>query len=119
MGDNGAIMLPKGATLSIANDGTILANGAIAGHIKVVEFSANTNVQSMGSTYYSAPASAEVPATKSQLRQGMLEGSNVNPVATVVQLIDAQRSSESMRHALSMIDTEMDKTAATDLARVS
>ena len=49
----------------------------------------------------------------------MLEGSNVNSIATVVQLIDAQRQSEGMRHALSMIDSEMDKTAATDLARIS
>ena len=119
VGNNGPIMLPQGATVSIATDGTILANGAIAGRINVVELAANANVQSLGGTYYTAPASAEVPAVHSQLRQGVLEGSNVNPVGTVVQLIDAQRSSESMRHALSMIDSEMDKTAATDLARVS
>ncbi len=120
LGDTGRpISIPKGASVSIAGDGTILANGAVAGRMKVVEFPAGTNVQSMGNTYYSAPATAESASTNSQVRQGMLEGSNVNPVATVVQLIDAQRQSEGMRHAMTMIDSEMDKTAATDLARIS
>jgi flagellar basal-body rod protein FlgF/flagellar basal-body rod protein FlgG len=49
----------------------------------------------------------------------MLEGSNVNPVSSVVELIDAQRAAEGMRHALSMIDTEIDKTATQDLPRIS
>jgi flagellar basal-body rod protein FlgF len=49
----------------------------------------------------------------------MLESSNVNPVASVVSLIDAQRSAETMRHALTMFDSDMDKTAAQDLPRVN
>ncbi len=120
LGDNNRpIVVPHGTTLTISGDGTILADGAVAGRIKLVEFKAGTNVQSMGTNYYTAPATSEVAAASSQVKQGMLESSNVNPVATVVQLIDAQRSAEGMRHALSMIDSEMDKTAATDLARVS
>lgn len=113
------IRIPSGASVTISPDGTLMANDAIAGRMKVVEFSPSTELQSMGSTYYTAPPKSELPATGSQIRQGMLEGSNVDPVSTVVQLIDAQRSSEGMRHALSMIDSEMDKTAATDLARTN
>jgi flagellar basal-body rod protein FlgF/flagellar basal-body rod protein FlgG len=48
----------------------------------------------------------------------MLEGSNVNPVSSVIELIDAQRAAEGMRHALTMIDTEIDKTASEDLPHV-
>jgi flagellar basal-body rod protein FlgF len=40
-------------------------------------------------------------------------------VESVVQLIDAQRSAETMRHALSMFDSEMNKTAVQDLPKVS
>lgn len=119
MGEAGPVSIPRGVPITISNDGTILADGAIAGKLKLVEFSAGANVQSMGSNYYTAPAGSEIAATKTEVKQGMLEGSNVNPVATVVQLIDAQRTAEGMRHALSMIDSEMDKTAATDLARIS
>jgi flagellar basal-body rod protein FlgF/flagellar basal-body rod protein FlgG len=48
-----------------------------------------------------------------------LEGSNVSPMEGVVQLITAQRAAESMRHALTLIDGEMDRATVQDLARVS
>jgi hypothetical protein len=37
----------------------------------------------------------------------------------IVQLISAQRTVESMRHALTLIDGEMDKSTVQDLARVN
>jgi flagellar basal-body rod protein FlgF/flagellar basal-body rod protein FlgG len=49
----------------------------------------------------------------------MLESSNVNPVTSVVELITAQREVETMRHVLTMINSELDKTAAQDLPRLS
>ena len=58
-------------------------------------------------------------ATHSEVRQGMLEGSNVNPIASVVELINAQRSAETMRHALTMFDSDINKTAVQDLPRIS
>jgi flagellar basal-body rod protein FlgF/flagellar basal-body rod protein FlgG len=113
LGANGPISIPAGATVTISADGTI------SGKLQLVEFAANADPQSMGGANYTAPANMVKPSTTSQLRQGMLEGSNVNPVSSVVELIDAQRAAEGMRHALTMIDTEIDKTAAQDLPRVS
>jgi len=119
IGDQGAITLPLEAKLSISSDGTISADGAVTGRLKLVEFAPGTDVEGMGNSYYTAPASSAVVATKSQVRQGMLESSNVNPVAAVVELINAQRSAETMRHALTMFDSDMDKTAVQDLPRIS
>jgi flagellar basal-body rod protein FlgF len=119
MGDSGAITIPAGATVSISADGTISANGAVAGKLKLVEFLASADPQSQGATNYTAAPDQIVDATSSQVRQGMLEGSNVNPVSSVVELIDAQRAAEGMRHALTMIDSEINKTASQDLPRVS
>jgi len=118
LGDNGPITI-VGEPVSISTDGTISANGAISGHLKMVEFPPTVPIQSAGGTYYTAPAGSAVAATNSKARQGMLESSNVNPVTSVVELITAQREVESMRHVLSMFNTEMDKTAAQDLPRVS
>lgn len=118
LGDNGPITI-VGQPVSIAGDGTISADGAISGRLKVVEFPAGTDLQSMGGTYYSAPAGTAVAAQNSQVRQGALESSNVNPVTSVVELISAQREVETMRRVLSMFNTEVDKTAAQDLPRVS
>lgn len=119
MGDGGPITIPQGATVTISADGTLSANGAIAGKLKVIQFSATADPQSMGGSYYTAPAKDVVASPDSQVRQGVLEGSNVNPIASVIELINAQRTTEGMRHALTMIDSDIDKTAAQDLSRVS
>jgi flagellar basal-body rod protein FlgF len=119
LGQSGPITIPRGATLTISPDGTVSADGAIAGKLRLVEFTSTADPQSLGATYYTAAAKDIVASSTSLVRQGMIEGSNVNPVSSVIDLIDAQRQLEGMRHALTMIDTEIDKTAAQDLPRVT
>lgn len=118
MGDNGVITMMPGP-VSISANGTISSNGALSGKLKVVEFPAGTQMSSVGDTYYSAPANTAVPAAASNVRQGMIESSNVNPVENMVELVTAQRSAEMMQRALSMFNSEIDKTAAQDLPKVS
>jgi flagellar basal-body rod protein FlgF/flagellar basal-body rod protein FlgG len=118
LGDGGPISI-VGEPVSISSDGTISVNGAIAGRLKMVEFPPATTLESAGGSYYSAPSGTAVAATKSQVLQATLESSNVNPVTSMVELITAQRQLETMRRALSMFSSEMDKTAAQDLPRVS
>ena len=118
LGESGPISVPRGK-VAISADGTLSVDGALSGRLKLVDFAPGTQVTSHGAAYYVAPASAERPATGASVEQGALEGSNVSPVEGMVQLISAQRSAESMRHVLSMLDADMDKTAAQDLPRVS
>jgi flagellar basal-body rod protein FlgF len=114
------ITLLPGTAVSISPDGTISSNGAISDRLKLVEFPADTQMHSFGGAYYSAPANVTATVARSSMvRQGALESSNVNPVLSVIELINAQREVESMRHVLSMFSTDMDKTAAQDLPRVS
>ncbi|HET6217934.1 MAG TPA: flagellar basal-body rod protein FlgF [Acidobacteriaceae bacterium] len=119
MGDNNLPITLIGAPISISPDGTISTNGAISGRLKMVEFPPSADIQSAGGSYYKAPPASAVAATRSQVRQGMLENSNVNPMTTAVELITAQRDVETMRHVLTMINTELDKTAAQELPRTS
>jgi flagellar basal-body rod protein FlgF len=117
MGDKGVIPMVPGP-VSISPDGTISSNGAVAGKLKLVEFPAGTPLTSAGKNYYSAPDKTAVAATSSTVQQGALESSNVNPVASMVQLITAQRSAEMMQRALSMFNSEIDKTASQELPKV-
>ncbi len=119
LGANGPINIPSGSSVTISSDGTISAQGAIAGKLQIVEFAPTADPQSLGATNYTVPSKDVVASPLSQVRQGMLESSNVNPVSSVVELINAQRALEGMRHALTMIDTEIDKTAAQDIPRIS
>jgi flagellar basal-body rod protein FlgF len=107
-----------GGPVSISPDGTISVNGALAGQLKVVDFPAGTPLESVGKTYYSAPPKSEVPATGATIQQGSLEISNVNPVASAVELITLQRYAELMQRALSMFHSDMNQIAAQDLPRI-
>lgn len=118
LGDNGSpITMPPGK-VSISADGTISLDGAVTGKLKLVEFPQGTQLTSLGNSYYSAPANAAAPATQSTVRQGFLENSNVNPVSGMVELVEAQQTAEIMQRALSMFNSEIDKTATQDLPKV-
>jgi flagellar basal-body rod protein FlgF/flagellar basal-body rod protein FlgG len=118
LGQAGPISLSRGP-VTVSADGTISSGGAISGKLAVVSFVPGTQLSNRGASYYTAPAASELPATGAAVQQGALEGSNVRPIDGMVQLISAQRASESMRHALTLLDSDMDKTAVQDLARVS
>lgn len=117
MGDRGAITILPGA-VTISPDGTISSKGAITGQLKIVEFAPKTQLTSAGGTYYSAPPAAVVAATHSSVRQGMLESSNVNTITDMVELVTAQRSADMMQRAMSLFNSQIDKTATQDLPKV-
>ncbi len=118
LGQSGPITLPPGVP-AISADGTISSGGAVVGKLQIVQFPSGTVPTTQGGSYYAAPASLEQAVSGTGVRQGSLESSNVSPIDGVVELVTAQRNTETMRRVLTMIDTEMDKTAAQDLPRVS
>jgi flagellar basal-body rod protein FlgF len=117
LGANGPITVPAG-TISIASDGTLSVNGAVAGSIQLMEFTPGTRLTSEGGTLLSAPAGSAKPAQQSTVRQGSLEASNVNSITSVVTLIGVQRQAEMLQRAMSLFDTEFNRIAASDLAKV-
>lgn len=121
LGDKGPINIPADGKISISGDGTISSDGAVVGKIKVVEFPQNAELANAGNSLYSAPPNvAPLPVAKeSTVRQGVLENSNVNAVSSMIQLVEAQRNAEMMQKALSMFNSEIDKTASQDLPKVS
>jgi len=85
----------------------------------VVEFPDGTALQNLGQTYYSAPSGSAVAAQASRVRQGMLEGANVSPVSSVMELIAVQRSAEMMQHVLALFNSDINKVATQDLPRIN
>ncbi|MGA7848830.1 MAG: flagellar basal-body rod protein FlgF [Terriglobales bacterium] len=115
--EKGAIEVPAGA-VSIASDGTLSVNGAVAGRIGLVDFASGTQLASEGGTLISAPEGSAQLVSQPALRQGALESSNVNSISSVVTLIGVQRQAEMLQRAMSLFDTEFNQIASTQLARV-
>ena len=118
LGTAGPINVPGNAQIAIGPDGTISVAGAVTGKLRLVEFAPGAQVSAVGGQYYFAPATATTPAVHTQIRDGMLESSNVNPVAAVMALITAQRQSEMVGRAMSAFYTDFNHIAADELPRV-
>jgi flagellar basal-body rod protein FlgF len=118
LGESGPVAV-LGGPLSISPDGTISIAGALAGKLSVVEFAPGTVIENVGETYYAAPQGSTKSATNSRVRQGMLEGSNVNPVQGMVELVAVQREAEMMQRVLTLIHGDLNKVATQDLPRVN
>ena len=65
-----------------------------------------------------ADVAGVIPLPAADVRQGMLESSNVNAVAASISLIAVQRQAEMLQRALSTFYSEFNHIAATDLPRV-
>jgi len=117
LGEQGPITLPEGV-VGVSADGTVSVDGAVLAKLRIAEFAPDTNLTATGNSRYAAPAGTALPAATSSIRQGMLEQSNVSSVAGVVQLITIQRNAEMMQRTLSLFDSQLNQTAAEDLARV-
>ena len=92
-GEGGPIRLPAEASrIVIAEDGTVSADGAPIGRIALFTADPTTLVRE-GDTLFRS--TGEVTALDNpKVRQGFLEGSNVNAVFEIAHLIEVQRAFE-------------------------
>jgi flagellar basal-body rod protein FlgF len=116
-GRNQPIQLPSG-TVSVSSDGSISVNGGLVAKLRIEDFPPSANLRSEGSTYFAAPVDATAAPSKAEVRQGMIETSNSDPIRGSVALIDLQRTAQLMEKALSLFHNEFNRTAAQDLPRV-
>jgi flagellar basal-body rod protein FlgF/flagellar basal-body rod protein FlgG len=117
MGESGAITLPAGA-VSVSGDGTISVEGSVVGKIRLAQFAPEVALEAAGDSYYSAPVGAKMLAGAGSVKQGVLESSNVNPMAAVIGLIAMQRQAEMLQRSLSVFYSEFNRVATTDLPKV-
>ena len=94
-----------GSAPAIGQDGTVSQDGERVGRLGVVRFDNLAALSKTGEGRYLADGVAPVPAPDVQVRQGMLETSNVKPVLEVVNLIEVSRAYERVTR---MIDQTQD-----------
>lgn len=96
----GAIAIPEDATeIIIARDGTVSTNQGEIAQIMVVEFENPQDLVPQGNGLYKTESAAN-PAENTTVLQGMVEGSNVNPVLEMTRMIDVSRAYQSTHRML-------------------
>ena len=99
-GKHGPIVIPKGAgigDIAVSEDGTITANGANVDRFNIVDFGADEEMLTpVGYGKFSAPKTLDPKvAEETRVRQGHHEGSNVNMIEELVDMIMVQRLYEA------------------------
>lgn len=103
---SGNISIPPGESIQITGSGELIASkSGSMGHIKVVTGHAVPIDQNLW-----AATGDVVDATDFSITQGALEGSNVDPMAMMVDLIEASRHFEAFQKAMQASD-ELDQRA--------
>ncbi|MFN8224946.1 MAG: flagellar hook-basal body protein [Gaiellales bacterium] len=106
LGDDGKPIVVQGAgDLTITPDGTVIRDGKTAGKIHLVSL---TNVSKESESLYRGTAGARPEGTA--IRQGTLEGSNVEAAETMVEMISSLRSFEAGQRVIHAIDETLQRS---------
>lgn len=107
LGEGGPVSV-QGNTIDILPTGEVLVDGISSGKLNIVAFSDNGALKKVGDGMFTTeetgtPANAEVT-------QGFLEGSNVNVIKEMVQMLAANREFESYQKMIQSFDEAASKT---------
>lgn len=106
-GDGGDIRVGEG-DIAIGDDGSITADGLSVGRIKVVSFGTpNPPLVPEGAALFAPLRGANatpVDAASVHLQPGAIEASNVDAVASMVELVEVSRGFESYMRAMQRLD---------------
>ncbi|MRI83745.1 MAG: flagellar biosynthesis protein FlgF [Nitratiruptor sp.] len=97
--DDNPILLDPTMPIHVDENGQIYQGGEVIGEIAVESFE---KMEPIGSNYY-RPAGAQQEA-RYRLKQGFLEGSNVDPLAQMGELITTQRRFEIYGNLIKSLD---------------
>jgi flagellar basal-body rod protein FlgG len=108
MGENGPISLVND-NFTVNNDGTIIQDGVVVDKLKISEFTDTRSLKKVGSNLVEKDEATEEQPFKGTISQGFLEGSNINVVKQMVDLISVMRSYEANQRLVQAQDSTLEK----------
>lgn len=97
---DGGITIPATSEyIKISETGGVFNQDGQIGQIKIVEFRNTQNMKPIGDNLYTS-TEAEIQAQNTRIKQGHLEGSNVQPVVEITRMIETSRSFQTTQNLL-------------------
>lgn len=116
LGTAGPITLGPGP-VEIDGDGSVSASGVLAGQLALVEFPDPGLLEREGSSLLRADGVEPVPAARSTVLGGSLEGSNVSVVDRMAVMTSVSRGFEALQKAMSVLMNDIDARAIDSIGR--
>lgn len=101
----------------IAQDGTLSVGGQVVGQLGIFQVPPESLERAGENLFVSTAANAPQPATDARLRQGFLEGANVDIAGTLVEMMLVARTYEASQRLVQMQDQVLARTM--DIGRVA
>jgi len=120
MGTEGFIRVERDLPIYISEKGEVIQKGESKGVLKIADFQKPYKMERMGEsrTRPLLPGNPEIVSAGYSVRQGYLEGSNVDIIKNMVQMISAYRNFEADQKALHAQDETLNK-AVNQVGRIS
>jgi len=120
MGRGEYLRLDHSSQIRINKKGELIQDDMVKGVLHMVDFKKPYRLMRTGNNMYLPDSGNEVPqvALGYEIIQGHLEGSNVNTIKNMVEMISAHRNFEAGQRALTSIDETAQK-AVREVGRVS
>ncbi len=100
-GEGGPIQIPNdGGEIAIASDGEITVDGQSVGKLRVVRFENPSALRRLDGAALDAGEQIPEDIANPQVRQGFVEGSNVDPMKEMINMISQFRLFESQQKAI-------------------
>ncbi|BCS80226.1 flagellar hook-basal body protein [Anaerocellum diazotrophicum] len=116
LGQNGRIVLQSGGQVRIDEQGNVYQNGRLVDRLRVVDFQDKQLLRKVGNNLFEADALSQPIPFSGKIIQGYLEGSNVNSVQEMVNMISVLRAYEANQKAFTIQDETLQK-AVNEIAR--
>ncbi len=108
---------PSDPNLDISTDGTISTSAGAVARLQVAIFQNEQKLEELGNSLYASKETPELAET-SQILQGALEGSNVNAIREMTEMMTVLRSYQSVQRLLTA-NHEMQRRAISTLGKVA
>ncbi|MBN1846171.1 MAG: flagellar hook-basal body protein [Sedimentisphaerales bacterium] len=112
------IRLDPGRGFAVAANGQIEQDGEQIAHLAVVDFADRTKLEKQGDNLYAAPADLPGRPVDTPVMQAMLEGSGVEPLRQLTDMIRVQRRFQTNLSSLQIQDQTL-QLAVTRLGSLS
>lgn len=117
MGQNGSIRI-QGSHVEVDPKGVVMVDGVATGTITIVDFPKPYNLTKLSSSQF-IPANPDVSplAANGSISQGQLEGSNVETITEMVQMIETSRYFDTCQRVIKGFD-DMAGKAVNELGKL-
>lgn len=118
LGKNGEVTI-AGGDFQLGTNGDIVVDGEVINQLDMVDILNINDIEKHGNSYFRVKEGAQLQAGQfgGEILQGFLEGSNINPITEMVDIINIMRAYESSSKIVKAYD-DMLQRAVNDIGKL-